>query len=212
MTWTILGRRHITDATLAKWYAEQGVADGLPNDVARHLDACPRCEQRRNELVAMIDAVSTEASAEAEEELTPARLTDQRHRIMRRLATLVGSEAPARVLRFPARLRATPTSFSRNRWLPAAMAAGLLVGVLAGRMLDFNAADRTENVVVVAAADGDAFLAATRADALRGAQGVRNDEVILTEIDLALEALSVGALSDLDAITPRIQEAALAGR
>ncbi len=212
MIWNIRLRRHISDATLTEWYAKGWAPADLPADVVHHLEACPRCSQRRDDLVDMLDGLGPGATAEAEAELTPARLQDQRRRIMRRLATLVGSEAPAKVLRFPARIRATPTVISRNRWLPAAMAAGLLVGVVAGRLLDFGMADRAENVVVVAAADGDAFLAASRANALRGAQGVQNDEVILTEIDAALEALSVDALSDLDALTPRIQEVALAGR
>ncbi len=206
MNWNIRLRRHLSDATLAQRWAP---AD-LPPDLVQHLETCPRCSQRRDDLAGMLDDLGTGATAEAEAELTPGRLQDQRRRIMRRLATLVGSEAPAKVLRFPARIRMPPTVMSRNRWLPAAMAAGLLVGVLAGRLLEVDTADRAENVV--AAADGDAFLAATRANALRGAQGVQNDEVILTEIDAALEALSVDALSDLDALTPRIQEVALAGR
>ena len=208
MIWNIRLRRHISDATLIEWWA---LAD-LPPDLVHHLEACPRCSQRRDDLVDMLNGLGAGATAEAEAELTPGRLQDQRRRIMRRLATLVGSEAPAKVLRFPARIRPTPTVISRNRWLPAAMAAGLLVGVVAGRLLDFGTADRAENVVAVAAADGDTFLTASRANALRGAQGVQNDEVILTEIDAALEALSVDALSDLDALTPRIQEVALAGR
>ncbi len=208
MIWNIRWRRHLSDTTLAQRWAPADV----PPDLVQHLETCPRCSQRRDDLAGMLDDLGTGATAEAEAELTPGRLQDQRRRIMRRLATLVGSEAPAKVLRFPARIRTTPTVMSRNRWLPAAMAVGLLVGVLAGRLLEVDTADRAENVVVVAAADGDAFLAATRANALRGAQGVQNDEVILTEIDAALEALSVDALSDLDALTPRIQEVALAGR
>ena len=208
MIWNIRLRRHISDATLTEWYAKWWALADLPPDLVHHLEACPRCSQRRDDLVDMLDGLGPGATAEAE--LTPARLQDQRRRIMRRLATLVGSEAPAKVLRFPARIRATPTVISRNRWLPAAMAAILLVGVVAGRLFDFGMADRAENVV--AAADGDAFLAASLANALRGAQGVQNDEVILTEIDAALEALSVDALSDLDALTPRIQEVALASR
>ena len=212
MIWNIRLRRHISDATLTEWYAKWWAPADLPPDLVHHLEACPRCSQRRDDLVDMLDGLGPGATAEAE--LTPARLQDQRRRIMRRLATLVGSEAPAKVLRFPARIRATPTVISRNRWLPAAMAAILLVGVVAGRLFDFGMADRAENVVAVAvaAADGDAFLAASLANALRGAQGVQNDEVILTEIDAALEALSVDALSDLDALTPRIQEVALASR
>ena len=212
MIWNIRLRRHISDATLTEWYAKWWAPADLPPDLVHHLEACPRCSQRRDDLVDMLDGLGPGATAEAEAELTPGRLQDQRRRIMRRLATLVGSAAPAKVLRFPARIRTTPTVISRNRWLPAAMAAGLLVGVVAGRLLDFGTADRAENVVAVAAADGDAFLAASRANALRGAQGVQNDEVILTEIDAALETLSVDALSDLDALTPRIQEVALAGR
>ncbi len=212
MIWNIRLRWHISDATLTEWYAKWWALADLPPDLVHHLEACPRCSQRRDDLVDMLDGLGPGATAEAEAELTPARLQDQRRRIMRRLATLVGSEAPAKVLRFPARIRATPTVIRRNRWLPAAMAAILLVGVVAGRLLDFGMADRAENVVAAAAADGDAFLAASLANALRGAQGVQNDEVILTEIDAALEALSVDALSDLDALTPRIQEVALASR
>jgi hypothetical protein len=60
--------------------------------------------------------------------------------------------------------------------------------------------------------DGDAFVSASRAVALRGAQGLLDDEMILTEIDGALATEYCEALNALDALTPRIQEVSLAGR
>ena len=212
MTWMTRARRHISDEVLTALYVERCDDADLPADVASHLDACSACERRRDDLVALLDAVQTAAVTDAEASLTPARLLAQRHRILRRLATLVGSEAPAKVLRFPARMRPARTTIGQHGWLPAAMAAGLVLGVVAGRLFDGGPANRPEGVTTVASAAGDALVAAARSDALRGAQGVQNDETILTQIDTALETVSVSALSDLDALTPRIQEAALAGR
>ncbi|HAK55590.1 MAG: hypothetical protein QF463_04730 [Vicinamibacterales bacterium] len=221
MIWNLFGnRRHLSDALLAEWSmgysADTGVAeDGmtLPADAAEHLARCGHCQRRRDELVALLADVQTVARGDADAALTPQRLASQRQRITHRIAALVGSAAPARILRFPARLRSVPRSLGQHRWLPAAMAAGLVVGVFAGRMLDFTQGDEARpTAAVVATMDGDAFVSASRAVALRGAQGLLDDETILTEIDSTLATEYCEALDALDALTPRIQEVALAGR
>ncbi len=145
--------------------------------------------------------------------LTPQLLASQRQRLTRLIAALVGSAAPARVLRFPAKIRSVPRTLEQHRWLAAAMVAGLVVGVFAGQMLDFTRGDGTRPAeTIVATMDGDAFVSASRAVALRGAQGLLDDEMILTEIDGALATEYCEALNALDALTPRIQEVSLAGR
>lgn len=221
MTWNLFkDRRHLSDATLAEWAmlgsVDVGVVeDGmvLSADAAEHLARCEPCQRRRDELVALLGDVKRVARSDADAALTPQRLASQRQRITRRIAALVGSAAPARVLRFPAKIRSVPRTLEQHRWLAAAMVAGLVVGVFAGQMLDFTRGDGTRPAeTIVATMDGDAFVSASRAVALRGAQGLLDDEMILTEIDGALATEYCEALNALDALTPRIQEVSLAGR
>jgi hypothetical protein len=83
-----------------------------------------------------MEGVRTDARLEADETFPADRLAAQQAHIFRRLEAL---ERPAKVIAFPR--FAGPVSVQhghRQRWIAAAAAAGLIVGVGLGRMVDFH--------------------------------------------------------------------------
>jgi hypothetical protein len=71
---------------------------------------------------------------EAEDAFPPERLAAQQAQVLRRLEAL---ERPARVIAFPRFARpVTSTQGHAQRWVAAAAAAGLLIGLAAGQFFD----------------------------------------------------------------------------
>src|SRR5258705_5756884 len=107
--------------------------------MAEHLTDCDGCRRRFYELSQFLAALRTEADAELEAAFSPERMRAQQQEIARRLES-VGRAA--RVISFPGRgaARQANTSTARlaTRWIAAAAAAGLFVGVAAGSALNFG--------------------------------------------------------------------------
>jgi hypothetical protein len=126
--------RHLDDDVLAGiWSA--AATEGCPATHA-HLTSCAHCRSRYSALAEWLDGLSVEAHAEADEAFPPERLAAQHAAIFRRLEAL---EKPARVIAFPRTTRPATTSqrFAR-RWIATAAAAGLVIGLLAGQILDLR--------------------------------------------------------------------------
>jgi len=125
---------HLHDDRLFDSYvaARTGESPDLP--AAEHLLTCEACAARYAELTAFMDAVRAEGDAEADRIFTSERLWTQQQQIMRRLEH-VGRAA--RIISFPGRVGRRVAGATRvaPRWLAAAAAAGLLVGVAVGGML-----------------------------------------------------------------------------
>lgn len=194
----------------------------------RHLDACSGCEERLASVAAELDAVRNVAAAGFDEVFTPNRLQTQRARIAHRLATLVGTEAPARVLAFPFSTRRLPRLESRAiRWVGAATAAGLLLGVTAGQLVHFHpdapdgrvaapsetpatesarTFDMTGTVELPPLGDVNTEAVRPPEDPLTVSQfeQVLADEEFLGSLDLALTSFQVSELETIDALTPRV--------
>jgi hypothetical protein len=97
-----------------------------------HLAVCTPCAARRTDLTQLLAATKSAAVAEADAVFTPERLARQRTRILHRLEQ---EGRPGKVVTFPAGqthqarpLRARPGM----RWVAAAAAAGVVIGMLAG--------------------------------------------------------------------------------
>jgi hypothetical protein len=126
---TVRRRSHVSDDRLVAV-----ATDGPSASEQAHFDACAVCAARRARLESLLLEVVNTAAAETDALFTTDRLTTQRARILQR----VGIDGrPARVIAFPrhgtsdSRLFRTRPS---SRWVAAAAAAGLAVGLVVGRM------------------------------------------------------------------------------
>jgi hypothetical protein len=132
------GKRHLDDNALIRRYlADRGLAalEAQDETLLRHLAHCPACEARYESVRASLDDVRQAATEDAEAACSPERMERQRERILRRVEAL--HDGP-RVLPFPAAGQSAHAAAQPRvlrRWVAAAAAAGLLVGLSAGRLL-----------------------------------------------------------------------------
>jgi hypothetical protein len=128
-------RRHPGDDALVRRYmADRGFDALQPEDerVVRHVETCASCGVRYQAVRTHLDGAAVASLYAADAVFTEERLARQRERIMRRIDV-----HGARVLPFPAaepEARGSTRSPSARRWVAAAAAAGLLVGLTAGRV------------------------------------------------------------------------------
>jgi hypothetical protein len=125
---------HLHDDRLFDCYVAARTGESPDPPAAEHLLTCDACAARFAELGAFLDAVRAEGDAEADRVFTQERLRNQQQQIMRRLEH-VGRAA--RIISFPGRVGRRVAGATRvaPRWLAAAAAAGLFVGVAVGGML-----------------------------------------------------------------------------
>jgi hypothetical protein len=103
---------------------------------ARHLAACPACAARLVAAEAAWAAARDEVVAEADAAFSEGRLARQHASVMRRLDP---AAHPGRVLAFPGPVHVPrPRRAVATRWVAAAAVAGLLLGVSAGRVLEWR--------------------------------------------------------------------------
>jgi hypothetical protein len=113
------------------------VASGQPA-TDPHLADCAQCRSRYAAFTGWLDRIQVDALGEAEEAFPPERLAVQQAQVMRRLEAL---ERPARVIVFPRFGRpTTSTQGHAQRWVAAAAAAGLVIGLAAGQFFDVRQA------------------------------------------------------------------------
>lgn len=180
---------HLDDEGFAEIWAAggHGGPEGHP-----HLAHCAACRERFAAFGEWLDGLREEAWAEADEAFPAARLTAQRAAITARLEAL----APARVLPFPAHAPNTPTfRHHRSRWIAAAAAAGLILGLGAGQMLHLaRPSSPPLSARSTPAVSTQAVLETSQMD----------DTVFYS--DAAVTSPHVEALQALDALTPRIRD------
>ena len=129
-----LTSRHLDDAALAElWTAADGSREAPAHP---HLDGCAECRVRMSAFVSWMDDVRLEAITEADAAFSGERLAAQQAQILKRLE---GAERPARVIVFPkfpvtAVTRPSPVT----RWVATGVAAGLIVGIGLGNLMDLR--------------------------------------------------------------------------
>lgn len=211
MIWPTRRRaRHVSEHVLLALLRDDGLAVREREAASAHVQACGTCADRHARLAAFLQNVDAAASAAADEAFPPERLAAQRQRIMRRLERLLGREGPARVIPFPAVARGLPRRVpGAQRWIAAAAAAGLLVGVGAGRYADLR---RTAETLTVERPAAPAIAQPTGAPTIAragSAADVLAEETFLLEVEAALGALQVAELQALDQLTPRVRDIAV---
>lgn len=206
-------RHHPADDRLIALYFGDHDADvEEQKSVRQHLHGCEACTWRYTELVAPLERLRADAASEADEIFTPARLDAQRAGIRQRLEQ--GARA-SRVVPFPAQavpVHRSAISRPMYRWIAAAAAAGLLVGVSAGRFLTFSGGTPSRSGVVASAVPSRPAPEPVQPRQATYLSDTMTDEAFLGEVEAAVSRQRIAALSALDDLTPHAREAVMARR
>jgi hypothetical protein len=195
---------HLQEERLFDSYLAERGGEPIDPPVADHLADCPSCGTRYAELTAFMDGLRRDGEAEADVIFTPERLRLQQQQIVRRMA-LVGR--PARVLSFPGRIvrRTIEASSARTapRWIAAAAAAGLFVGVAVGASFQWRSQQQARQSFLTDASRAQRLgPVATRGT---GQPDVATDDAFLSDLEIALERPHTRELQAFDALTPHLR-------
>jgi hypothetical protein len=208
-----LDRSHPADDRLiALYFGDEAASADNRRIVRQHLHGCEACTWRYTELTAPLERLRQDAASEADEVFTSARLSQQRAAV---LARLEGAAVEQKVLPFPSATARTNRSLVRRplfRWVAAAAAAGLLVGVMAGRLFDFGVSNITAPAPVARAARPVLPPIADTVSDSPSAEVFEGDELALIELDQAVHTQRIAALSALDQITPTMRPESMIAR
>jgi hypothetical protein len=192
---------HLDDAAIAAIWTDSALDGHRP--AHPHLGICTDCRTRFDLFAGWLEDLRVEASAEVDKAFPAERLAAQHAHIFRRIEA---AERPARVIAFP-KIPAPLTSRSSHasRWIAAAAAAGLMVGVGVGQMMDLRHALGGET------SRSEARLSVGQRPAERPASVVTvstmsGDEAFLLDLDASLSRPSVPELRAIDDFTPRAGE------
>jgi hypothetical protein len=195
---------HLKDDRLVECYLAARTGEPLDPPVADHLSACLDCGSRYDTLVAFLDDLREDADEELDGLFPAERLAGQRDAILQRLDHVHRS---ARVITFPGRdVSPSPRASVRvaPRWLAAAAAAGLFIGVAVGGVLG---PDRLHHVAstrmqVASAPAQSGRPGATPAVLVSSGSASPDDDAFLMELDVELERPHTRELQPFDAMTP----------
>jgi hypothetical protein len=192
--------RHLDDSSLAEIWSAAAAEGG--SAAHPHLAACAECRVRFDAFNEWLDDLRLEGRAEADEMLSPERLAAQQSAIFRRLEAM---ERPARVIAFPKNTRpVTTTHRVTNRWVATAAAAGLVIGLATGQLVDLkHALERS-------AAQPAPQITGTTASATRTPQQVQpanltaDEAIFYGEADSSVQ--SARYLPAIDELVPRARD------
>jgi hypothetical protein len=211
---------HLHDDRLFDCYVTARTGESLDPPAAEHLVVCERCATRYAELTAFMNAVRAEGDAEADNIFTPERLWNQQQQITRRLEQ-VGRAA--RIISFPGRVGRRVAGATRiaPRWLAAAAAAGLFVGVAVGGMLFDSSTGSPVPTTLMARSKPPRRMATPPPVRVTSPASVvettppppvvkpatSDDDTFLSELENALQHRP-GELQPYDALTPHVRDVA----
>ena len=203
--------RHLRDDRLVESYFAGRWGETVDPPTEDHLSECPACTTRYSEIAEWLDTLREEAEASADAIFTPERLLAQQHHLARRLGHIGRA---ARVITFPnafAKATLAPaTSHAASRWIAAAAAAGLFIGVALGA--SYKApwtggpvrSARTVTRPAPAAAAADLTAPSAIVDTIQPDSAA--DDAFLSELELALDRPRSRELLAYDALTPHVRE------
>ena len=198
---------HLQEERLFDSYMAERSGGPIDPPVAEHLADCAACAARYADLLAFMDALRREGDADADAIFTPERLRLQQQQIARRIA-LVGR--PARVLSFPGRIVqqtiSASASHGAHRWIAAAAAAGLFVGVAVGASYEWRSASRSRQMFAADAGQSRTMRTAPAVSRVSGPADVASDDAFLSDLELALERPHTRELQAFDELTPHVRE------
>ena len=196
-------RAHVADADLAALVLA-GPDAAAPRTLA-HLTSCPPCAEGLGTLEARLDEDRRVATAAADRAFPADRLDRQRAAILRRLGY---GRHLARILPFPSTAPPVVSMLRRqvvHRWVAAAALAGLIVGAVAGRLLETPRRPAPSRAVANTHATPDTALAPQQLQASALAE-----EAFFRDFEAAaIDGPHVEPLRALDALTPHPADARL---
>ncbi len=207
----MIGRaRHLREDRLYECYLSAQAGETLDPRTAEHLADCSACQARYAELEGFLEVLRGEAEAETDELFTVEQLVHQKDQILRKVEHL---HRAARVISFPGGpVPQTPDAVGRvaPRWLAAAAAAGLLVGVAVGSMFDRDAQTvsvRTERPAATVPAPTAPRVTPQPAVLVTSPAAVDpiDDDLFLSQLEMALARPRARELQPFDALTPRVR-------
>ena len=201
---------HLQDDVLYECYYAERRGEPADPPSAEHLADCDACARRYADVGTFLATLSDDAEADIDALFPPERLRQQQQDIAKRLE-LVGRAA--RVITFPRRnaalaqkTRASATPITR--WIAAAAAAGLFVGVAAGTAFnfipgfDFASNVRRGSVAVRQAASASL---PTHLSPVKAAVDVDPDR-FMSDLESVLDRPQTSELVAFDALTPHVRE------
>jgi hypothetical protein len=198
---------HIQEDQLYEFYLAEQFGEQVDPAAADHIMSCTTCRSRYAEMSDFFAGMRHEVDAEADEIFTHERLVAQQSEIVRRL----DAQRSAKVISFPGHVTqqiASTSSRVAPRWLAAAAAAGLFVGVAVGGMILSPVwGDRPTLIQLarVKPAPRVAPLSAPRV-AAPVAPVAADDDAFLMELEFALQHPRTRELQAFDALTPHVRE------
>jgi anti-sigma factor RsiW len=201
----VIGRSgHLKDDHLLDCYVAERSGTAPDGWAADHLSACEACERRYDDLSTFMDDLRAQADQELETVFPAERLAAQQQQILRRLEH---AGRPARVISFPGR-DVSPTSRAPHllapRWIAAAAAAGLFIGVAVGGYVGPDRLHRRSATMASAlppmtvqpqVAPTAVRVNATQVEAV-------DDDAFLMDLEAALSRPQSHELLPFDALTP----------
>jgi hypothetical protein len=196
-------RRHLDDTAIAEIWSAAAAEGATP--AHPHLRSCAHCRTRFAAFVGWLDELRDGAHAEADAAFPPERLAAQQAQILRRLEAL---ERPARVIAFPRLPR--PAGVARpftQRWVATAAAAGLVIGLATGQIIDLRRAWSPEGV----GRGAETTLAQSSTGRASGVQPVsashlEDEALFYGEVDASARTVRYGPLQLFDDVTPRARD------
>ncbi len=200
----MIGRvQHLEEERLFDCYLAERAGDAADPRLAVHLADCPECTDRYTDLVRFMETLDAQGEAEADAIFTPACLRNQREQIARRVEQ---TGTAARVISFPGRFVQRHISGANGRiavrWTASAAAAGLVVGVGLGMILDQQRA--LAPAASVTARSSAPVAAAPAPDAPRPL--VSDYDTFVRELDQARGGPGSPELRMFDELTPHVHE------
>ena len=200
---------HLHDDHLVECYFADRRGEPLDPPSAEHLADCEACGNRYAELFTFLNDVRTQSDAESDAIFTPDRLRHQQEQILRRLEHATRS---ARVISFPGQSATHPMvggSRVAPRWLAAAAAAGLFVGVAVSGTILRPGQRSAPPMRVGNGPSATARLAPSPAILVNAPSNVPDsidDDAFLLQLEFALERPHTQELQPFDALTPHVRE------
>ena len=199
---------HLGEERLFDCYLAEQAGESADPPTAEHLFDCAECCARYGDLVQFMYGLRAEADADTDRIFPADRLRAQQQQILRRIQH-VGR--PARIIDFPGRLVSRTMNATAahgvTRWVYAAAAAGLVIGVGLGAVYQsewsrIQSGRRPSAAHQLSASRSRAPIATAGI----GAASEGTEDAFLSDLEVALERPHTPSLQPFDALTPHVRD------